>query len=208
MIYNLAKPSDDFYSFYQAVWTQLQVGDLTVVSPVLGARQCLSPRVCVEVLSDFREFFPLNIYQSHQSFENLSDMIKNFIPKSYDYNNGSIVLKLQFDQFYFLFTGDAEEPQELAILDTGLLTKVDVLKSGHHGSKSSSSPNFLAVVQPENIVISCGFKNSYGHPHQLTLQRYEDLGAQVWRTDFQGAIIVYFDNDGHWHWSSVRSPPD
>ncbi|MBQ6449825.1 MBL fold metallo-hydrolase [bacterium] len=208
MIYNMAKASDDFYAFYQAVWSQLQVGNLEVVFPALGARQCLSSRVCVEVLSEFRDFFPLNIYQDHQSFENLSDMITKFVPKSYDYNNGSIVLKLYFDQFSFLFTGDAEEPQELAILDTGLLTKVDVLKSGHHGSKSSSSPLFLAAVQPENIVISCGLENSYGHPHQLTLQRYADLGAQVWRTDLQGTIVIDFDDNGYWHWSSPHSLPD
>ena len=66
---------------------------------------------------------------------------------------------------------------------------------GHHGSSNASSYRFLRETNPEAVVISCGYDNSYGHPHRETLERIEDLGAALYRTDTQGTIAVFSDGE-------------
>lgn len=88
-----------------------------------------------------------------------------------DANNYSIVIKLEYGNNSFLFTGDAEDVSEKEMLDNGLDLKADVLKAGHHGSSSSSTEAFLNAVNPKYAVISVGKDNDYGHPHKETLQK-------------------------------------
>ncbi|MCI8404766.1 MAG: MBL fold metallo-hydrolase [Clostridia bacterium] len=109
-------------------------------------------------------------------------------------NNTSIILKVTHKNNSFLFTGDAEREEEQTLLDRGLL-KADVLKVGHHGSDTSTSYPFLREVMPEYAVISVGKNNSYGHPSEAVLSRLRDAGAQVYRTDMQGDIIMRSDGD-------------
>lgn len=206
-IQSIGKSSVEFYNFYQSVWRAINSSSLQVYAPYFGDYVCVSAHVCVRVLSDFRDFLPVNIYQQYVSFENLSDMLNKFVPLSYDYNNGSIVINLYFDHKLFLLTGDAEDSQELAIVNSGLLTKVDVLKAGHHGSKSSSSPQFLGIALPETVIISCGKNNSYGHPHKQTLSRLESLNSTVFRTDTMGDIIYACFDFGSCSWRFSRPPP-
>ena len=66
--------------------------------------------------------------------------------------------------------------------------QVDVLKTGHHGSSTSTDEDFVAAVQPEHAVISAGYCNRFGHPHPEPLEILEEAGVNVWRTDLQGAI--------------------
>lgn len=108
-------------------------------------------------------------------------------------NNTSIILKVTYKNNSFLFTGDAEREEEQTLLNTGLL-KADVLKVGHHGSDTSTSYPFLREVMPKYAVISVG-SNSYGHPSENVLSRLRDAGAQVYRTDLQGDIIMKSDGD-------------
>jgi competence protein ComEC len=119
---------------------------------------------------------------------------KSLVGKSFkDDNYGSIVNKLVFGQVKFLFTGDAtiEVEKELIRNNENLLT--DVLKVGHHGSKTSTSLEFLEKVKPKYAVISVG-KNNFGHPSFRVLTNLEKIKAKILRTDEKGDII--FTTDG------------
>lgn len=110
-----------------------------------------------------------------------------------DMNNYSAVIKITYDQVSFLLTGDAGEQSESEmLLSSAVSPKADVLKISHHGSRFSTSKQFLKVVQPKYAVISVGDKNVYGHPHRETLEKLK--GIQVYRTDRDGTII--FSTDG------------
>lgn len=110
-----------------------------------------------------------------------------------DTNNNSIVIRMTHGENSFLFTGDMEEEAENDILRGKVSLKTDVLKVGHHGSRSSSSEAFLEAVSPSYAVISCGEDNSYGHPHAQTLNALRKMGVQVFRTDEQGTVIASSD---------------
>jgi len=90
--------------------------------------------------------------------------------------------------------GDAEGAEEgdLLALPRERL-RADVLKVGHHGSRTSSSPAFLAAVAPEIAVVSVGARNRFGHPNPGTLGALDAVGARVWRTDREGAVTVTTD---------------
>ena len=108
-----------------------------------------------------------------------------------DLNNTSIVLRLDFGENSFLFTGDATNKTEEKILDQDI--EVDVLKVGHHGSKYSTTDDFLEKVNPKYAVISVAKYNSYHHPNDETLEKLEQFGAKIYRTDQLGTIMVYSD---------------
>lgn len=108
-------------------------------------------------------------------------------------NNMSVVARLDFGSTSFLFTGDAETPSENAILKKGLDVKADVLKMGHHGSRTASGNAFLDQVQPAVCVISCGTGNDYGHPHEETLKKLEKRGITPLRTDQDGTVVIGSD---------------
>lgn len=111
-------------------------------------------------------------------------------------NNMSVILRLDWGETSFLFTGDAETAEEKEILNGEYADylEADVLKLGHHGSTSSSSKKFLQAVEPTYGIISCGVDNDYGHPHRETLDKAEKLGIQILRTDEMGSIR--FTSDG------------
>jgi competence protein ComEC len=108
-----------------------------------------------------------------------------------DGNNSSAVLRLDYGASSALLTGDAEGEAEQAMLDAGLPLRADVLKVGHHGSNASTSPQFLAAVQPRLAVISVGADNRFGHPAPELLQRLK--GIEVLRTDQRGRIELKTD---------------
>lgn len=110
-----------------------------------------------------------------------------------DPNNSSIALIVDYGENSFLFSGDCEEEAERDILENGMNLDVDVYQVGHHGSKSSSTEEFLDAMSPEYAVISCEEKNSYGHPHAKTLNNLRARGIRVFRTDEQGSIVAYSD---------------
>ena len=103
-----------------------------------------------------------------------------------DYNNCSIVIKMDFNNVSYLFTGDAEESVE----SSRKWPHIDVLKVGHHGSNTSSSKNFLEQIKPEVALISVGQGNTYGHPTQATLKRLSNIGAKIYKTDENGTILL------------------
>jgi len=122
-------------------------------------------------------------------FENLENQkVKNA-------NDTSIVASLFFGNVSFLFTGDIGKKVEARLVEQGIDLDSDVLKVCHHGSKTSSSLEFLEAVSPEVAVIQVGKDNSYGHPHPEVLARLEEFGIQVLRTDINGDIKIISDGN-------------
>ncbi|PIP31923.1 hypothetical protein COX24_00940 [bacterium (Candidatus Gribaldobacteria) CG23_combo_of_CG06-09_8_20_14_all_37_87_8] len=107
-----------------------------------------------------------------------------------DTNDSSLVIRLDFLNNSFLFTGDISSKIEKEILNSGQILKADVLKVAHHGSKTSSSPDFLAQVNPSLAIISCGKNNPYNHPHPEVLRTLDNFAIKVLRTDLQGDIEI------------------
>lgn len=110
-----------------------------------------------------------------------------------DPNNSSIALIVDYGNNSFLFSGDCEEEAEQDILANGIDLDVDVYQAGHHGSRTSSSEEFLDAMSPAYAVISCAQGNRYGHPHAQTLNNLRARGIKVFRTDAQGSVIAYSD---------------
>jgi len=110
-------------------------------------------------------------------------------------NNNSIVLHLAYGDIDFLFTGDAEQEAEgaMMMLSSVHLPEVEILKVGHHGSRTASSADFLAITSPEVAIYMAGVDNSYGHPHAEIITALNQIGAQIYGTDVNGTIIVTTD---------------
>lgn len=108
-------------------------------------------------------------------------------------NDASIALVIQNGSHKFLFTGDAGEDAEQDMLDSGMTLSADVYQVGHHGSRTSTSEDFLEAVNPSYAVISCAEGNEYGHPHARTLNTLRKEGVEVYRTDEAGTIIASSD---------------
>lgn len=105
-------------------------------------------------------------------------------------NDSSVVVRFTYGETNFLFQGDAEKASENDVLAAGFDVRADVLKMGHHGSKTSSTEKYLRAVSPKLAVISCGENNSYKLPSDSVLQRLTALGIEYRRTDRNGTIVV------------------
>ena len=105
-------------------------------------------------------------------------------------NNDSLALRITYGAHSFLLTGDLEAPWSGFCWRTGAWLHADVLKVGHHGSKTSTTPEFLEAVSPSVAVISAGFENSFGHPHPSVLARLVERHSAILRTDQDGLITV------------------
>lgn len=112
-----------------------------------------------------------------------------------DANDTSIVLRIDYGETSFLFTGDMEKGAEDDLIDSGANLRATVLKTGHHGSDTSTGYRFLREVMPEYTVISVGEGNKYGHPSEEVLSRFWDAGTEVYRTDMQGHIVARSDGN-------------
>ena len=110
-----------------------------------------------------------------------------------DLNDTSIVLRLDHGNNSFLFTGDISSKVENKILNKNI--NVDVLKVAHHGSKTSTSTTFLKYSHPKYAIISVGENNSYNLPKDKTINRLKNIGANIYRTDELGTIII--ESDGN-----------
>ena len=124
-----------------------------------------------------------------------------------DINNASVVARLEFGAFSALLTGDAEAPVEARLAERGLVAPVDVLKVGHHGSHSSTSPPMLAGARPVVALISDGVDNEYGHPSRETLAALAAAGVRVRRTDLEGSVEVISDGRSYEVVSRVARDP-
>lgn len=120
--------------------------------------------------------------------------VENYEKNAKDTNSNSIVAHLKFGDNSFLFTGDLPSDGEQALIKTGENINSQVLKVGHHGSKYSSSDEFLKAVSPREAIISVGANNRYGHPAPEALGRIKNMGINIFRTDEDGDIAYECQN--------------
>ncbi|HEY5330641.1 MAG TPA: ComEC/Rec2 family competence protein [Acidobacteriaceae bacterium] len=112
-------------------------------------------------------------------------------------NDDSLVMRLDFGKSSALLEGDAERRSEDTMLANNRIAPVTLLKIGHHGSKTSTNPEFLSAAAPKEAVISSGRRNTFGHPRPEILQRLEEAHVKTFRTDRQGATTFLLAADGH-----------
>ena len=111
-----------------------------------------------------------------------------------DFNNNAIVARLTYGSFAMLLAADAEKPaEERMVKQFGPELKSAVLKVAHHGSNTSSSPDFLKAVAPEAAIITVGVNNDYHHPHPSIVKRYTDRKVNLLRTDLNGTVTISSD---------------
>ncbi len=121
-------------------------------------------------------------------------------------NDNSFVLRFGFQGRALLLTGDAEHFEEAQLSDRmDLDLSADLLKVGHHGSRTSSTTEFLQRVRPTLATVSCGMRNSFGHPHAIALQRLRGSNVTVLRTDLLGSITWVTDGQAMWVETAVES---
>lgn len=113
-------------------------------------------------------------------------------------NNRSVVVKLTCGDFSCLITGDAEAEEEASLIQENQPLASNLYIVGHHGSASSSTPEFVNAIHPEAAWISCGIENSYGHPATQTLDTLQQQGIQLFRTDRQGEVTCQSDGETFW----------
>lgn len=119
-----------------------------------------------------------------------------------DINEDSVTAKVSYGDYSILLTGDIGFSTESELLDTHSDIDSTVLKVGHHGSRYASSEEFLFAVKPEIAVITVG-ENSYGHPSADTLNRLNNVGADIYRTDLDGLVEIIIDRNNYFIKSSM-----
>ena len=119
--------------------------------------------------------------------------VPDYEPDATPKNNDSLVMRIRFGGTSFLLTGDMEKKIEERLYIDGRLQHDDVLKVGHHGSRTSSTPDFLDIERPAFGIISAGFDNTYGHPHPAVIGALKDRNVTVMRTDENGLVTVVSD---------------
>ena len=112
-------------------------------------------------------------------------------------NNNSLAMRLQYGEVSFLFTGDAEQQAENAILSSGANIQANILHLGHHGSNTSSTPEFVQAVNPDIAIYSAGIDNSYEHPDAEVIDRINASNIPLYGTDTHGTIIVETDGKNY-----------
>jgi len=108
-------------------------------------------------------------------------------------NNNSIVIRMEYDDISFLFTGDCEHEGEMEITHSGARNKITVLKAGHHGSETATGSDYYFNADPEVVILMVGKRNKFHHPHWPTEKLLRETGADIYRTDHDGNITITTD---------------
>lgn len=192
----LTHPHEDHVAGLVTVLQRFEVGEVLLSAPEYNnqAYEALMDEIAEQEL-------PYSFADDGRDFEFGEvklDVLFPFEPFTGDemenVNNASPVIKVTWEEVEVLLTGDAEQEVEAALLAAGVDLSADILKAGHHGSRSSSTEAFLKAVGAELMLISCGAGNDYGHPHEETLEMAADLDMEVRRTDLEGRISIYFED--------------
>jgi len=118
----------------------------------------------------------------------------------------NIVVRIEYGDFAAITSGDIEQDRELEILESGVDVSAQVLELGHHGSSTSSHPDWIEAVDPELAIWQAGEDNQYGHPHDETLSTLERLGIETIGTATHGTITITAQSDGSFEVESQRVP--
>lgn len=182
------------------------IGGLAYVIREIGAREILMPelsesnmpatrtyeRLMAAVMSSDAEVHAAESGQQYTYGKIVLNVYSPVFQEDKELNNMSIVCRLVFGAHSFLFTGDAEKQVEKQLLVDGVPLKSDVVKVPHHGSKTSSSEDYVAAVLPRIAVVCCG-DGTKNHPHASIVERWQAVGAKVYRTDYCGTVKIMSD---------------
>lgn len=187
-------PHSDHIGCMGYVLNAFDVGD--VIMPEIPDK-IMPTTVCFEKFLDAVEEKAENAYFAEVGDEyTYGDMKFQILApvKNYDdLNNMSVVVKLTFGSTSVMLTGDAEKKSEKDMLKNNINYSADILKMGHHGSRTSSTDEWLNAVNPTYAVISCGKNNDYGHPHKETISKLKKHNIEYLRTDLLGDIVFVSD---------------
>lgn len=128
-------------------------------------------------------------------FGQLTLEILNPVEVSNNIHDSGLVVRAVYGEISFLFTGDAERRTENRLLSQRLPIEAQILQLGHHGSRTSSTLDFLLAVRPEVAIYSAGLLNDYGHPHEEVINRLKILEVPIYGTDQHGTIVVKTDGN-------------
>jgi len=117
-------------------------------------------------------------------------------PNIDDQNNSSVGILIQYGEFRAVLTGDSEQFELQYWLEHDSIPQVTVVKAAHHGSRNGTTPAWIEATHPQVVVVSVGTGNSYGHPSPQVVEAWESVGATVYRTDQDGAVIIQAKRDG------------
>ena len=170
------------------LWLSLEPGRSTAIRDLLAEADRLGTRVRWLAAGDTLDWggMQATVLSPQQGYANYGEAR----------NDDSLVLRLDWRRASVLLEGDAETPSEAAMVAKGDLRPVTLLKVGHHGSRTSTNPEFLAAVAPKAAVISVGNRNTFGHPRWEVLERLEAAHVRTYRTDREGAATFLLGPDG------------
>ncbi len=184
------------------------IGGSTAVIEQLNVKEIMYPNVTEESSIEKERLLslakqkkiPIHFIQAGKKWTTGKDaflVLAPFETEDLTKNNGSIVIYAKVANRTWLFTGDLEkEGEEALMLNYPLLKDIDILKVGHHGSKTSSTSEFIEQLKPKIAIISVGENNSYNHPSQEVLSTLKESKVKVFRTDENGGISFYFSEKG------------
>jgi competence protein ComEC len=191
------KESDDFGLFVESVQKAREKG-----TKIIGSRQGLgiqlAPDMVIRLLSPEMDQAIPSVLKTGSPETHLSAYFDDPTSSDIATNDGSIAVLVEYGNFTFLSTADLEERGEQTLIQGGLIKDIDVLKVGHHGSKTSTTDPFIDIIRPEFSLISCGQDNRYGHPHAEVLRRLGEINSAVLRTDQLGSIELQTNGQEYW----------
>lgn len=191
----VGKDTSGFWELRDALLEKKQQKKLAFVVPQAGdiwvSRGILAqPDLKLTVLSPSREDWKQLLTEFDSPETTLSAFYSSLTEHTQNQNELSIVLLLEYGQFRMALMGDAPATTELALVEERMIQQIDVLKAGHHGSKTSSHLSFLQATRPEHTLISVGKGNSYSHPSPEVIKNLEQIESEIWRTDQVGEVVV------------------
>jgi len=136
-------------------------------------------------------------YNSEYTCKNISFKLFGPIWQNDDLNNMSVICKADVNSTTVLISGDAEKPEMKSVMNKSPNLSCDIMLMGHHGSKTSLEKSFLKSASPSVAIISCGLNNSYGHPHEETIEYLNKQKIKYYRTDESGDIVIHCYDSGY-----------
>ena len=201
---NLSSKKTAGFEAFEASVLRKSFKNIKIVTSYIGQQLVLGDLVRTIVISPQVKYGVVDRVKENKTETILSDE-NHFFEQKFDNkiseNDLSIGLFITINEIGLLLTGDMEEPGELAVIESGMTRPTNIIKAGHHGSKSSSTRQFISIFRPEVFVISNGENNQYNHPAPRVIDVFREFEANIYRTDSQGNIE--FITDGVKYWRSI-----
>lgn len=194
----LIKEDAEFELLQQVIQRKKNEG-MRVETPIAGSYLIKTADLTATFIWPSAESLQKVLPRNNSTEAQLSDKSDEENDSAVNLNDLSLTLKIEYKEISILLTGDLESNGELALVKSNMITPTDILKVGHHGSKTSSTMQFLQKVRPEIALLSLGKNNQYNHPDQGVVSRLEEHATtHIYRTDQEGSI--HLATDGVFIW--------